>query len=116
MGVKWDFCRKAESDTKFIICNADEGDPGAYSDRYLLEERPHSVLFGMMVGGYCMGAQWGILYIRAEYPESVDIVQNAIQELRDRNLLGENILGSGFNFDFKVIKAQGRIYVVKKLH
>lgn len=107
MGVKWDFCRKAESDKKFIICNADEGDPGAYSDRYLLEERPHSVLFGMMVGGYCMGAQWGILYIRAEYPEAVDIVQNAINELRDRNLLGENILGSGFNFDFKVIKAQG---------
>ncbi len=107
MGVKWDFCRKAESDTKFIICNADEGDPGAYSDRYLLEERPHSVLFGMMVGGFCMGAQWGILYIRAEYPESVDIVNAAIQELRDRNLLGDNILGTGFNFDFKVIKAQG---------
>ena len=107
MGVKWDFCRKAESDTKFIICNADEGDPGAYSDRYLLEERPHSVLFGMMVGGYCMGAEWGILYIRAEYPEAVDIVQSAIDELRANNLLGENILGSGFNFDFKVIKAQG---------
>lgn len=107
MGVKWDFCRKAESDTKFIICNADEGDPGAYSDRYLLEERAHSVLFGMMVGGYCMGAQWGILYIRAEYPEAVEIVQKAIQELRDRNLLGNNIKGSGFNFDFKVIKAQG---------
>ncbi|MBO6516612.1 MAG: NAD(P)H-dependent oxidoreductase subunit E [Bacteroidia bacterium] len=107
MGVKWDFCRKAESETKFIICNADEGDPGAYSDRYLLEERPHSVLFGMMVGAYCMGAQWGILYIRAEYPESVDIVNKAIQELRDRNLLGENIMDSGFSFDFKVIKAQG---------
>ena len=107
MGVKWDFCRKAESDKKFIICNADEGDPGAYSDRYLLEERPHSVLFGMMVGAYCMGAQWGILYIRAEYPEAIDIVENAIQELRDRNLLGENIHNSGFNFDFKVIKAKG---------
>lgn len=107
MGVKWDFCRKAESDTKFIICNADEGDPGAYSDRYLLEERPHSVLFGMMVGGYAMGAEWGILYIRAEYPESVGIVENAIQELRERNLLGKDIQGSGFNFDFKVIKAQG---------
>lgn len=107
MGVKWDFCRKAESDTKFIICNADEGDPGAYSDRYLLEERPHSVLFGMMVGGYCMGAEWGVLYIRAEYPESVKIIESAIQELRDANLLGENILGKGFNFDFKIIKAQG---------
>lgn len=107
MGVKWDFCRKSESDTKFIICNADEGDPGAYSDRYLLEERPHAVLFGMMVGGFCMGANWGILYIRAEYPEAVETVQKAIAELRERNLLGENILGSGFNFDFKVIKARG---------
>ena len=95
MGVKWDFCRKAESDTKFIICNADEGDPGAYSDRYLLEERPHAVLFGMIVGGYCLGAQWGILYIRAEYPESVEIIQNAIQSLRDNNLIGKNILGVG---------------------
>ncbi|MCB9261656.1 MAG: formate dehydrogenase [Flavobacteriales bacterium] len=107
MGVKWDFCRKSESDTKFIICNADEGDPGAYSDRYLLEERPHSVLFGMIVGGYCMGANWGILYIRAEYPEAVETAQKAIDELRAANLLGENILGSGFNFDFKIIKAKG---------
>lgn len=107
MGVKWDFCRKAENDTKFIICNADEGDPGAYSDRYLLEERPHAVLLGMMVGGYCIGAQWGIVYIRAEYPESVAIVQNAIDELRAQNALGENIFGSGFNFDLKIIKAQG---------
>ena len=107
MGVKWGFCRAEESDTKFIICNADEGDPGAYSDRYLLEERPHSVLFGMMVGGYCMGAGWGILYIRAEYPEAVTIVQNAIDELRTNNLLGKDILGSGFNFDFKIIKAKG---------
>jgi len=107
MGVKWQFCRNTENETKFIICNADEGDPGAYSDRYLLEERPHSVLFGMMIGGYCIGAEWGIVYIRAEYPESVTIVENAIQELRDNNLLGQNIDGSGFNFDFKVIKAQG---------
>lgn len=107
MGMKWGFCRNEESDTKFIICNADEGDPGAYSDRYLLEERPHSVLFGMMVGGFCIGAEWGILYIRAEYPESVDIVQKAIDELRENNLLGKDILGSGFNFDFKIIKAKG---------
>lgn len=107
MGMKWEFCKKEDSPTKFIICNADEGDPGAYSDRYLLEERPHSVLFGMMVGGYCIGAEWGILYIRAEYPESVEIVQNAIDELRSNGLLGNDILGSGFNFDFKIIKAKG---------
>lgn len=107
MGFKWESCRNETSGDKFIICNADEGDPGAYSDRYLLEERPHSVLFGMMIAGYCTQAKWGILYIRAEYPESVEIVQNAIDELRANNLLGENINGSGFDFDFKIIKAQG---------
>lgn len=107
MGFKWEACRKEESEDKFIICNADEGDPGAYSDRYLLEERPHSVLFGMMVAGYITGAKWGILYIRAEYPESVTIVQNAIDEIRANNLLGDNIDGSNFSFDFKIIKAQG---------
>lgn len=107
MGFKWEACRNEDSETKFIICNADEGDPGAYSDRYLLEERPHSVLAGMMIAGYCTGATWGILYIRAEYPEAVEIVQNAIDELRNNGLLGENIKGSDFNFDFKVIKAKG---------
>lgn len=107
MGIKWEFCRNNENDTKFIICNADEGDPGAFSDRYLLEERPHSVLFGMMIAGYCMHAEWGVLYIRAEYPESVTIIENAIQELRDAGLIGKDIKGSGVNFDFKVIKAQG---------
>jgi len=107
MGFKWESCRNEENKDKFIICNADEGDPGAYSDRYLLEQRPHSVLFGMMIAGYCTHAKWGILYIRAEYPESVKIVQKAIDELRVNNLLGENINGSGFDFDFKIIKAQG---------
>mgnify|MGYP000566087324 CR=1 FL=1 len=107
MGFKWEACKNEESDTKFIICNADEGDPGAYSDRYLLEERPHSVLFGMLIAGYITGAEWGILYIRAEYPESVRIVQDAIDELRAHNLLGKQIDGSDFNFDFKIIKAQG---------
>jgi NADH-quinone oxidoreductase subunit F len=107
MGFKWESCRNEESDEKFIICNADEGDPGAYSDRYLLEKQPHAVLLGMMIAGYCTHANWGILYIRAEYPEAVGIVQNAIDEIRTNNLLGENINGSGFHFDFKIIKAQG---------
>ncbi|MBL4705064.1 MAG: NAD(P)H-dependent oxidoreductase subunit E, partial [Flavobacteriales bacterium] len=107
MGIKWEFCRNNENDTKFIICNADEGDPGAYSDRYLLEERPHSVLFGMLIAAYCKHAHWGILYIRGEYPESIQIVEDAIQELRDAKLIGKNIDGSGFDFDFKVIRAQG---------
>lgn len=107
MAMKWEFCMKEENDTKFIICNADEGDPGAYSDRYLLEQRPLSVLFGMMVGGYIMGAKWGVVYIRAEYPEATRITQEAIDTLRDLKLLGSNILGTDFDFDFKIIKAQG---------
>ncbi len=107
MGMKLEFCRNEKNDTKFIICNADEGDPGAYSDRYLLEERPHSVLFGMLIAGYVAHASYGIVYIRAEYPESVKIVQDAIDALRDVGLIGKNIEGSGFNFDFKIIQAQG---------
>lgn len=107
IGLKLEFCRNVENKTKFIICNADEGDPGAYSDRYLLEERPHSVLFGMLIAGYVAHASYGIVYIRAEYPESVAIVQNAIDELRTHGLIGKNIDGSGFDFDFKIIQAQG---------
>ena len=107
MGVKWEFARNAESELKFIICNADEGDPGAYSDRYLLEQRPHSVLFGMIIAGYCVKAEWGVLYIRAEYPESFPIIESAIEDFRSSGLLGENINGSGFNFDFKIVPGQG---------
>lgn len=107
MGIKLGFCRNAESDTKFIICNADEGDPGAYSDRYLMEQRPHSVLYGMLVAGFVTHANWGVLYIRAEYPDSAEIMQVEIDKLRAAGLIGENIDGSGFNFDFKIIRAQG---------
>ena len=107
MGLKLEFCRNEDSDVKFIICNADEGDPGAFSDRYLLEKQPHAVLFGMLVSGYVTGASYGILYIRAEYPESVEIMQKAIDDLKDKGLIGENIMGSDFDFDFKIIQAQG---------
>jgi NADH-quinone oxidoreductase subunit F len=107
MGFKLESCMNTDADQKFIICNADEGDPGAYSDRYLLEERPHSVLYGMMIAGFITGANWGLLYIRAEYPEAVEIVQTAIDNLRSKGLLGDDILGSGFNYNFKIIKAQG---------
>ncbi|MBT8420885.1 MAG: NAD(P)H-dependent oxidoreductase subunit E, partial [Gammaproteobacteria bacterium] len=106
-GTKWEACRNTDSAMKFVVCNADEGDPGAWSDRYLLEARTHSVLFGMMVAGFCVGAQWGVIYIRAEYPESVTAMQQAIRELREHHLLGKGILGSGFDFDIKVIKGQG---------
>lgn len=107
MGLKLEFCRKAEGDTKFIICNADEGDPGAFSDRWLLEQRPHHLLFGMIAAGYAIGAGWGVVYIRAEYPESVDVIEKAIGELYDNGLLGDDIAGSGFNFHLRVIKAAG---------
>lgn len=107
MGTKLEFCRNEQNENKFIICNADEGDPGAYSDRYLLEHRPHSVLFGMLIAGYVTHANWGVLYIRAEYPEAAEIVQKEIDALRSAGLIGEGILGSSFSFDFKLIRAQG---------
>lgn len=107
MGFKLESCKNSVSDTKFIVCNADEGDPGAYSDRYILENRPHALLQGMMLAGFLAGANFGVVYIRAEYPESVEVISKCIEELRKEKLLGENILDSGFNFEFKVIKAQG---------
>lgn len=107
MAFKLEACKKEINETKFIVCNADEGDPGAFSDRYLLEQRPHSVLMGMMLAGYIIGASWGVLYIRGEYPEAVAICEAELQRLRSNGLLGENILGTGFRFEFKVIKAQG---------
>ena len=107
MAFKLKSCRESISDVKYIVCNADEGDPGAYSDRYIMEERPHALLMGMMLAGYMAGAEWGVLYIRAEYPESISIITEAIEHLRMEKLIGQNIAGSGFNFDFKVISAQG---------
>ncbi|MFI5221700.1 MAG: NADH-ubiquinone oxidoreductase-F iron-sulfur binding region domain-containing protein [Bacteroidia bacterium] len=107
ISFKLDSAKNAEGNQKFIVCNADEGDPGAYSDRYLLEVQPHSVLLGMMISGYIVGANAGVMYIRAEYPEAIEITQKAIDDLREKKLLGENILGCGFDFDFKMIKAQG---------
>ncbi len=100
-------CRESPGTTKFIVCNADEGDPGAYSDRYIMEQRPHSLLLGMLIAGYITGAEWGVLYIRAEYPASVSIISEAVEELKVLGLIGKNIRGSAFNFDFKVIRAQG---------
>lgn len=100
-------CRESPGTTKFIVCNADEGDPGAYSDRYIMEQRPHALLLGMLIAGYITGAEWGVLYIRAEYPASVSIISEAVEELKVLGLIGKNIGGSAFNFDFKVIKAQG---------
>ena len=107
IAFKLEACANQTADTKFIVCNADEGDPGAYSDRYIMEQRPHALILGMLIAGFAAKARYGVVYIRAEYPESVTIVQNAIDEARSLGWIGENIMGSGFSFDFKVIKAQG---------
>ncbi|HEY1049153.1 MAG TPA: NADH-ubiquinone oxidoreductase-F iron-sulfur binding region domain-containing protein, partial [Prosthecobacter sp.] len=104
---KWASCRAAEGAVKYIVCNADEGDPGAYIDKYLMELRPHSVLLGMMVAGWFAGAETGVLYIRAEYPDSITIINEAIEDLRAAGLLGQNILGTGFNFTLKTIMGAG---------
>jgi len=107
MAIKLETCRNTPADQRFIVCNADEGDPGAYSDRYLLEHQPHSVLMGMIIAGYMANASMGVLYIRAEYPESIAVIEEAIKELYDQKIIGENIFNSGFSFDFKLITAQG---------
>ncbi len=107
MGFKFEACRKEESDQKFIVCNADEGDPGAYSDRYLLEVQPMLVLFGMMTAGYIVGANYGAVYTRGEYPESVRIMTEAVKQLEEIGMHGDDILGSGFNYRFKIIEGAG---------
>lgn len=106
MGIKLDTAAKEQSDVKFVICNADEGDPGAYTDRYVMEERPHALLLGMMITAYAIGAEWGVLYIRGEYPESVTIIEQAIESLYAASIL-PIAPNKNFNFQFKVIKAQG---------
>ena len=106
-GFKWEFCRKAKGDRKYIICNADEGDPGAYMDRSLLEGNPHSILEGMIIGAYAIGANEGFVYIRDEYPIAVKTIKNAIKQARQYGLLGKNILGSNFDFDIKIVRGAG---------
>ena len=86
-GMKWDFCRKAPSEKKYVICNADEGDSGAFSDRYLLEDQPLKVLFGMVICGYVIGSDEGVLYIRGEYPKSIEAINGAINSLKKAGLL-----------------------------
>ena len=106
-GRKWEVCRKADSDAKYIICNADEGDPGAYMDRSLLEGNPHSVIEGMIIGAYAIGAQQGYIYVRMEYPLAVQHVNLALEQARKYGFLGESILGSEFAFDIDLIEGAG---------
>ena len=106
-GLKWEFCRKAEGDQKYILCNADEGDPGAFMDRSVLEADPHAVLEGMMIGARAIGANTGYIYCRAEYPLALERLDTAIQQCRERGLLGKRILGTDFSFDIHVSKGSG---------
>lgn len=106
-GRKWESTRNAAGDTKYIICNADEGDPGAYMDRSILEGNPHSVLEGMIIGAYAIGANEGYIYVRNEYPLAVANITTAISQAREHGLLGNDILGSGLNFDVKVTRGGG---------
>jgi NADH-quinone oxidoreductase subunit F len=106
-GWKWDATRKAEGDPKYVICNADEGDPGAYMDRSLLEGNPHSVLEGMIIGAYAIGSSKGYIYVRNEYPLAVKNITLAIDTAREMGLLGDNILGSGFAFDILINRGGG---------
>ncbi|WP_370675433.1 NADH-ubiquinone oxidoreductase-F iron-sulfur binding region domain-containing protein [Pleomorphomonas sp. PLEO] len=101
-GLKWDFARRVESDVKYVICNGDEGDPGAFMDRSVLEGDPHAVIEGMMIAARAMNATNGVFYIRAEYPLAVDRIEKAIRQARQAGLVGRNILNSGWSFDFDV--------------
>ncbi len=106
-GLKWELCRKSPGNKKYIICNADEGDPGAFMDRSVLEADPHSVLEGMIIGAYAIGADEGYIYVRMEYPLAVKRINIAIKQAEDYGLLGEDILGSGFNFKLQVVCGAG---------
>jgi len=106
-GMKWNFCGQQKVEKKYVVCNADEGDSGAFSDRYLLEDQPLKVLFGMIVCGYIIGSDEGVLYIRGEYPKSIEIINRTINELKKLNLLGKNILGTDFSYDLYICIGQG---------
>lgn len=106
-GLKWQFARDADGDEKYLICNADEGDPGAFMDRSILEGDPHAILEGMIIGAYAMGMSKGYIYCRAEYPIAVKRLNIGIEKARERGYLGEDILGSGFSFDLQVKEGAG---------
>jgi NADH:ubiquinone oxidoreductase subunit F (NADH-binding)/(2Fe-2S) ferredoxin/Pyruvate/2-oxoacid:ferredoxin oxidoreductase delta subunit len=106
-GRKWEFARNAPGDVKYIVANGDEGDPGAFMDRSLMEGDPHAVLEGMTIGAYAIGAHEGYIYVRDEYPLALRNLSAAIEQAREYGLLGENILGSGFDFDVKIVRGAG---------
>jgi NADH-quinone oxidoreductase subunit F len=106
-GIKWQFCHDAPGDIKYVICNADEGDPGAFMDRALLEGDPHAVLEGILIGAYAIGASEGYIYIRAEYPLAIQRLRIAIKQMEEYGLIGDDIMGSGFRFHIKIKEGAG---------
>lgn len=106
-GMKWQFARNNQSEKKYMICNADEGDPGAFMDRAVLESDPHRVIEGLIIGGYAIGAHYGYIYVRAEYPLAIKRLKIAITQATERNLLGDNILKSNFSFHLKIKEGAG---------
>jgi len=106
-GLKWQFAREAKGTPKYLVCNADEGDPGAFMDRAVLEGDPHSVLEGMLIAAFAIGASRGFIYVRAEYPIAVEHIGVALRQARELGLLGENILGLGFSFDIEIRQGAG---------
>jgi len=101
-GLKWEYARNNQADQKYVVCNADEGDPGAFMDRSILEGDPHTVLEAMAIVGYCIGSDKGYIYIRAEYPLAIDRLKTAIAQAREYGLLGKQIMGSEFSFDIEL--------------
>ncbi|MDP6226080.1 MAG: NADH-quinone oxidoreductase subunit F, partial [Anaerolineales bacterium] len=106
-GLKWEFCRKTPGKVKYLICNADEGDPGAFMNRSLLEGDPHAVLEGMLIGAYAIGATEGYIYIRAEYPLAIERLELALRQITEYGLIGDNILGSNFRFHITIKQGAG---------
>jgi len=106
-GLKWEFTRKAKESPKYVVCNADEGEPGTFKDRIILEKDPHLILEGMVICGFAIGAEQGFIYIRGEYFEAYKILKNAIEEAEKNNYLGKNILGSNFSFKINLYRGAG---------
>ncbi len=106
-GLKWELARKENADKKYMICNADEGEPGTFKDRYLLEKRPLKILEGIIIGAYAIGAEEGFIYIRGEYDKAINVFKKVIEEAKEEKLLGENIFDSGFNFKLRLVRGAG---------
>ena len=104
---KWNAAKESKGEEKYLICNADEGDPGAFMDRAVIESDPHTLIEGMLIGAYTIGAKEAVVYVRAEYPLAIKRLQNAIEEAKDKNLLGQNILGSGFSCEMRIKAGAG---------